>query len=110
MNTANARKRTVNARMHSFGRGVRFEVAVVWRQGDGARLGAAIEVDLRGRGYGSSGAPRHGATKSRWSTARPCAGTRRRRARIAYLAPTDPLAGQKSRSLTDQVLSWDARG
>lgn len=52
MNTANARKRTVNARVHSFERGVRFEVAVVWRQGEVAGPGAAIEVDLRGRGYG----------------------------------------------------------
>jgi len=50
MNTAIARKCTVNARVHSFGRGVRFEVAVVWRQGEVARLGAAIEVNLRGQG------------------------------------------------------------
>jgi hypothetical protein len=52
MNTANARKRTVNARVHSFGRGVRFEVAVVWRQGEAARLDAAIVVNLKRLGYG----------------------------------------------------------
>ena len=52
MSTANARKRTVNARVHSFGRGVRFEVSVVWRQGDGASLGAAIAVTLMEIGYG----------------------------------------------------------
>jgi hypothetical protein len=52
MSTANARKRTVNARVHSFGRGVRFEVAVVWHQGEVARLDAAIAVNLRGLRYG----------------------------------------------------------
>jgi hypothetical protein len=49
MNTANARKRTVNARVHSFGRGVRFDVAVVWRQGEVARLSAAIEANQGGK-------------------------------------------------------------
>jgi hypothetical protein len=52
MNTANARKRTVNARVHSFGRGVRFEVAVVWRQGEVARLGARSAASMREPRYG----------------------------------------------------------
>jgi hypothetical protein len=49
MNTVNARKRTVNARVHSFERGVRFEADMVWRQGEVARLSAAIEVNFRGQ-------------------------------------------------------------
>jgi hypothetical protein len=52
MNTANARKRTVNARVHSFERGVRFEADMVWRPDVLAWLGAAIAINLKGLGYG----------------------------------------------------------
>lgn len=52
MNIANARKRTVNVRVHLFGRGVRFEVAVVWRQGEVAKCYAANAVNPRELGYG----------------------------------------------------------
>jgi len=51
MNTANARKR-VNVRVHLFGRGVRFEVAVVRRQGGVAKLDASIAANQRELGYG----------------------------------------------------------
>ena len=52
MNSANARKRTVNVRVHLFGRGVRFEVAVVRRQGEVVKLDASIAANLRELGYG----------------------------------------------------------
>ena len=52
MNSANARKRTVNVRVHLLGRGVRFAVAVVWRQGEVAKCCAADAVNLREFGYG----------------------------------------------------------
>lgn len=52
MNIANARKRTVNVRVHLSGRGVRFEVAVVRRQGEVVKCYAAIAFSLREVGYG----------------------------------------------------------
>ena len=51
MNIANARKRTVNVRVHLFGRGVRFEMVVVRRQGEVAKLDAALAADLKELGY-----------------------------------------------------------
>ena len=52
MNIANARKRTVNVRVHLFGWGVRFEVAMVWWQGEVAKCCAANAVNLRELGHG----------------------------------------------------------
>ena len=52
MNSTNARKRTVNVRVHLLGRGVRFVVAVVWRQGEAAKLDAAIAANIKELGYG----------------------------------------------------------
>lgn len=51
MSTVNARKRTANARVHSFGLSVRFEVTVIWQQAEAARLDVAISANLRELGY-----------------------------------------------------------